>query len=62
MQVAQPEKTHNVWADHLRLERFYGLHPADMRRAGLNGYELGGDSGVHYRFIVGLMDGGELDW
>lgn len=28
----------------------------------LNGYELGGDSAEHHRFIVGLMEEGELDW
>lgn len=28
----------------------------------LNGHELGGNSADHYRFIVGLMEEGELDW
>lgn len=28
----------------------------------LNGFELAGDSMQHYRFLVGLMEGGDLDW
>jgi death-on-curing protein len=28
----------------------------------LNGFELGGDSGDHHRFIIGLMEAGDLDW
>lgn len=28
----------------------------------MNGYELGGDSTEHHRFIVGLMEEGALDW
>lgn len=28
----------------------------------IHGYELGGDSEDHYRFIIELMAGGQLDW
>lgn len=28
----------------------------------MNGLELGGDSMEHHRFIVGLMEAGDLDW
>ena len=28
----------------------------------MNGFELGGDSTEHYRFIIGLMEAGDLDW
>lgn len=28
----------------------------------LHGLELGGDSMEHHRFIIGLMEAGELDW
>lgn len=28
----------------------------------MNGFELAGDSMEHYRFLVGLMEGGDLDW
>jgi death-on-curing protein len=28
----------------------------------LSGFELGGDSGKHHRFIIGLMEVGDLDW
>lgn len=28
----------------------------------MNGFELAGDSMEHYQFLVGLMEGGDLDW
>lgn len=28
----------------------------------MNGYELAGDSMAHHRFLIGLMEGGNLDW
>lgn len=28
----------------------------------MNGFELAGDSMEHYRFLVGLMEAGDLDW
>jgi len=28
----------------------------------MNGYELAGDSTAHHRFLIGLMEGGNLDW
>lgn len=28
----------------------------------MNGFELAGDSMEHHRFLVGLMEGGVLDW
>ena len=28
----------------------------------MNGLELGGDSAEHHKFIVGLMETGQLDW
>jgi death-on-curing protein len=28
----------------------------------MNGLELGGDSVDHHRFIIGLMEAGDLDW
>lgn len=28
----------------------------------MNGFELAGDSMEHYKFLVGLMEGGDLDW
>lgn len=28
----------------------------------MNGLELGGDSADHHRFIIGLMEAGDVDW
>ena len=28
----------------------------------MNGFELGGDSMEHHRFLVGLMERGDVDW
>jgi death on curing protein len=28
----------------------------------LNGLELAGDSGEHHRFVIGLLEGGAVDW
>jgi death-on-curing protein len=28
----------------------------------LNGYELAGDSMAHHRLLIGLMEGGNIDW
>lgn len=37
------------------------LAAADVRLR-MNGLELGGDSLDHHKFIIGLMEAGDLDW